>query len=89
MDALVELCCVPGERPTPIGNQAARGMHEFERRDGSRVVKWIGYARVTIEGQAGPATVVFEPYSRTWQRLKDYSGRRPDEGRSGAQSAGL
>ena len=33
--------------------------HEFERRDGSRVVKWIGYARVTIEGQAGPATVVF------------------------------
>ena len=33
--------------------------HEFERRDGSRVVKWIGHARVTIEGQTGPATVVF------------------------------
>ena len=32
---------------------------EFERRDGTRVVKWIGHARVTIEGQTGPATVVF------------------------------
>ena len=33
--------------------------HEFERRDGSRVTKWIGHAKVTIEGQTGPATVVF------------------------------
>ena len=32
---------------------------EFEKRDGSRVVKWIGQARVTIEGHTGPATVVF------------------------------
>lgn len=32
---------------------------EFEKRDGSRVVKWVGHARVTIEGQTGPATVVF------------------------------
>ena len=32
---------------------------EFEQRDGNRVVKWIGQAHVTIEGQTGPATVVF------------------------------
>ena len=32
---------------------------KFERRDGTRVVKWIGQAQVTIEGQCGSATVVF------------------------------
>lgn len=32
---------------------------EFERRDGTREVNWIRHARVTIEGQTGPATVVF------------------------------
>lgn len=32
---------------------------EFKRSDGSRVLMWTGHARVTIEGQTGPATVVF------------------------------
>lgn len=48
----------PDDLLVRVGIRPVR-QQEFERRDGTRAVKWIGHARVTIEGQTGPATVVF------------------------------